>query len=75
MGQRTVLRAAARVTSIGQLTGFTTHYSNPTVRADFFDLGTGDLREANARLPAAGTYKTWRKLDPPDWTFMHLAQV
>lgn len=43
-----------------------THYSNPTVRADFFDLTTGELRKANARLPAAGTYMTSGKIDPPD---------
>lgn len=67
--------SCARVTSVGQLTGPTPHYGNPKDRADFFDLTTGELREANARLPAAGTYKTWRKIDPPDWALMHLAQV
>lgn len=59
--------SCARVTSVGPLTGPAPYYGNPKVRADVFDLASGKLREANAHLPAAGTYKTWRKIDPPDW--------
>jgi hypothetical protein len=27
----------------------------------------GERKEEAAALPVAGTYKTWRKIDPPDW--------
>lgn len=59
--------SCARVTSVGPLTGPAPYYGNPKVHADIFDLTTGELREANARLPAAGTYKTWRLIDAPKW--------
>lgn len=68
----------ARVTSVGALPvlrPITAYYGNPKVRADSFDLTTGELREANARLPAAGIYKTQRMIDPPDWALMCLAQA
>lgn len=59
--------SCARVTSVGPFTGPAPYYGNPKVHADIYDLTTGELREANARLPAAGTYKTWRLIDPPAW--------
>lgn len=59
--------SCARVTSVGPLTGAPPYYGNPKVYADVYDMQTGALREANARLPAAGTYKIWRKIDPPTW--------
>ena len=59
--------SCAQVTSVGPLTGPAPYYGNPKVHADIYDLTTGELREANARLPAAGTYKTWRLIDPPAW--------
>lgn len=59
--------SCARVTSIGQLTGPAPYYGNPEVHADIYDLTTGELHEANVRLPAAGTYKTWRFINPPPW--------
>lgn len=57
----------ACVTSVGPLTGPAPYYGNPKVLADIHDMATGKLRESNARLPAAGTYKTWRLIDPPPW--------
>lgn len=59
--------SCARVTSVGPLTGPAPYYGNPKVHADIYNLTTGELREANARLPAAGTYKTWRLIDAPIW--------
>jgi hypothetical protein len=59
--------SCARVTSVGPLAGTPPYYGNPKVHADIYDLTTGELREANARLPAAGTYKTWRMINPPPW--------
>ena len=59
--------SCARVTSVGPLTGPGPYYGNPKVYADIYDLATGTLREAHARLPAAGTYKTWRLIAPPPW--------
>lgn len=59
--------SCARVTSVGPLTGPAPYFGNPNVYADLYDLTSGELREANARLPAAGTYKTWRQIEPPAW--------
>lgn len=57
----------ARVISIGPLSGPPPYYGNPRVFADIFDLTTGELKETNVRLPAAGTFKTWRQIDLPPW--------
>lgn len=57
----------AKVVSVGELTGHAPYYGNPKVHADIFNFRTGKLKEAGARIPAAGTYKTWRQIDPPAW--------
>lgn len=57
----------AKVVSVGELTGPPPYYGNPMVHADIYDLSTSALREARARLPASGTYKTWRQIGPPPW--------
>ncbi len=57
----------ARVISVGEFTGPPPYFGNPTVLADIFDLQTGELLERSARLPAPGTYKTWRQIDTPSW--------
>lgn len=57
--------SCARVKSVGPFTGPAPYYGNPRVHADIYDLTTGELQEVNARLPAAGTYKTWRLIEPP----------
>lgn len=61
----------AQVTSVGELKGPPPYYGNPKVFADFYDLSSGELKESRARIPAAGTYKTWRQIDPPDWAEQH----
>lgn len=57
----------ARVTFVGEFKGPPPYYGNPVVRADIYDLQTGELREKDAKLPVPGTYKTWRQIDPPSW--------
>lgn len=58
----------AKVTSVGELKGKPPYYGNPKVLADIFDLQTGDLKEAGAVIPVPGTYKTWRRIQPPSWS-------
>lgn len=50
----------ARVTSVGPFTSSAPYFGNPKVYADIHNLKTGEMREANARLPAAGTYNSRR---------------
>lgn len=57
----------ARVTSVGELRGPAPYFGNPTVLADLYDLQTGVLRDSAVKLPVPGTYKTWRKIEPPGW--------
>jgi hypothetical protein len=56
----------ARVVGIGQFTGPAPYYGNPSVVMDVYSL-KGELKEALALVPAAGTYKTWRMIEPPEW--------
>lgn len=57
----------ARVTSVDEFRGPPRYYGNPVVLADIYDLQTGELKEREARIPVPGTYKTWRRIDPPIW--------
>ena len=59
--------SCARVIFVGPLIADPPYYGTPKVHADIYDLSSGALRDANVRLPAAGTYKTWRKIEPPCW--------
>jgi hypothetical protein len=59
-------KTCARVVGIGELAGPPPYYSNPPVLADVYTLD-GCLKEELTRLPAAGTYKTWRQIEPPVW--------
>jgi hypothetical protein len=58
----------AKVTSVGELKGRPPYYGNPEVRADIYDLYTGDMKEAEVVVPVPGTYKTWRLIQPPAWS-------
>lgn len=60
--------SCAKVVEVGALTGPPPYYGNPKVYADIHDFTTGALVEARAKIPAAGTYKTWRLIDPPVWS-------
>ena len=57
----------AKVTSVGELTGRAPYYGNPVVLAEIYDLETGALKDAQARIPVPGTYKTWRQIAAPQW--------
>lgn len=57
----------AQVTSVGEFKGSPPYYGNPTVLADIYELRTGALKEQGVKIPAPGTYKTWRQIDPPSW--------
>jgi hypothetical protein len=56
----------ARVVRVGEMTEPGPYFGNPSVLMDVYSL-QGELKEEAAALPVAGTYKTWRKIDPPDW--------
>ncbi|NTZ43193.1 hypothetical protein G7A66_08830 [Altererythrobacter sp. SALINAS58] len=56
----------AKVVAVGELSGCPPYYGNPPVLADIYSLD-GKLKEELARIPASGTYKTWRQIAPPDW--------
>jgi hypothetical protein len=58
----------AKVTSVGPLKGRPPYYGNPEVLADVFNIHAGTLVEKDAVVPVPGTYKTWRWVDPPEWT-------
>ena len=57
----------AQVTSVGEFKGPPPYYGNPTVLADIYELRTGALKEQGVKIPAPGTFKTWRLIDPPSW--------
>lgn len=54
----------ARVVGIGKFTKPGPYFGNPPVVMDVYNLN-GEIKERLARVPAAGTYKTWRKIDAP----------
>lgn len=51
---------------MGEPSGPPPYFGNPPVLADIYTLD-GKLKEELARLSVAGTYKTWRQIDPPAW--------
>ncbi|MDI7923425.1 DUF5710 domain-containing protein [Ferirhizobium litorale] len=58
--------SCARVVASGELTGVAPYYGNPSVLMDVYSLD-GIPRELLAPLPAAGTFKTWRRWPEPVW--------
>lgn len=56
----------ARIVGIGTITGPAPYYGSPPVVMDVYSKG-GKLREGLQRLSTAGTYKTWRLIDAPEW--------
>jgi hypothetical protein len=56
----------ARVIRVGKLTKPGPYFGNPSVLVDVYSLD-GQLKDQAAGLPVPGTYKTWRKIEPPDW--------
>jgi len=56
----------AHVVGIGEITGPPPYFGNPVVVMDVYATN-GNIREELVRLETAGTYKTWRYIDIPDW--------
>ena len=56
----------ARVVGIGQFTKLGPYFGNPPVVIDVYSL-KGELKEPLAKMAVPGTYKTWRKIEPPAW--------
>ncbi|ATU92892.1 hypothetical protein B5P45_26075 [Phyllobacterium zundukense] len=56
----------ARVVRVGAMTAPGPYFGNPSVLMDVYTLD-GQLTDEAAQLPAAGTYKTWRQIEPPVW--------
>lgn len=56
----------AHITSIDSPKEPPLYYGNPVVKADIFNLD-GSIRERGANISAAGTYKTYRRIEPPSW--------
>jgi hypothetical protein len=56
----------ARIVRVGPLTGPAPYFGSPSALMDTYSLD-GERREALAPVPGAGTYKTWRRIEPPSW--------
>ncbi|MDH4565939.1 hypothetical protein E8E95_04540 [Pseudomonas sp. BN414] len=58
----------AKIKEVGELVGRAPYYGNPQVVAVVFDLHTGELKDEYFVIDTAGTYKTWRWVNPPSWS-------
>lgn len=56
----------ARVVGVAAFAGPPPYYGSPPVIVDVYSLD-GKLKDPLARLSVPGTYKTWRRMDPPEW--------
>lgn len=61
-------KTIAKVKQVGELSGRPPYYGNPEVVAVVFDLYTGEIKDEHFVIDTAGTYKTWRWVDPPIWS-------
>ena len=57
----------ARIVGMSAPNGPPPYFGSPKVVMDVFGLD-GSQRDQLAHLSTAGTYKTWRQVDPPAWT-------
>jgi hypothetical protein len=57
----------ARIIGNGAFTKAPPYFGNPSVLMDVYGLG-GELKEGLAAVRVPGTYKTWRRIEPPRWT-------
>ncbi|MDQ6638215.1 MAG: hypothetical protein M3Z15_00925, partial [Pseudomonadota bacterium] len=55
----------ARVTFVGELERHGRWIGGAVVRADIFHFVSGELKDADAELPAPGSHKTWQQIPPP----------
>lgn len=58
----------AKITFVGELTGKPPYYGNPKVIATVYDIHTGEVKDQDFVIDTAGTYKTWRWVQPPKWS-------
>jgi hypothetical protein len=58
----------AKIKSVGELSGRAPYYGNPEVVATIYDIHTGEIKEDDFIITTAGTYKTWRWVQPPKWS-------
>lgn len=58
----------AQIKLVGDLIGRPPYYGNPEVVAVVFDLQTGEVKDEHFVIDTAGTYKTWRWVQPPGWS-------
>lgn len=56
----------ARIVGIGTITGPGPYFGSPPVLMDVYSKD-GKPGDRLVRLSTAGTYKTWRLIDPPTW--------
>lgn len=56
----------ARIVGIGTMTRLGPYFGSPPVLMDVYSKD-GKLRDGLDRLSTAGTYKTWRLIDRPEW--------
>lgn len=56
----------ARIVRAGTFTKPAPYFGSPSVLMDVYGLG-GGLKEGLVEVPVPGTYKTWRRIDPPPW--------
>lgn len=57
----------ARVIGAGEFTRLGPYYGNPSVLMDVYTVD-GVLHDGLAQLPVPGTFKSWRRIDPPEWS-------
>lgn len=58
----------AKITAVGELSGKPPYYGNPEVIATVYDIHTGEIQDDYLVIDTAGTYKTWRWVQPPQWS-------
>lgn len=58
----------AKVVKVGELKGRPPYYGNPVIIVVVYDLHSGEVKDDCFAIDTAGTYKTWRWVDPPAWS-------
>ncbi len=59
-------KTVARVVGATEFKGNSPYFKNPTLLIDIYSL-LGEIKDELAIMSAPGTYKTWQKIDQPDW--------
>ncbi|ELQ8317899.1 hypothetical protein R2571_006806 [Pseudomonas aeruginosa] len=58
----------AKVIEVGELHGPGPYFGNPTVVATVYDFESGEVKDERFVIGSAGTFKTWRWVQPPEWS-------